>query len=537
MQKYIGKSVCRGIAIGKISLLRQDDRRIEKKHIDDPEKEWERFETARQITLEQLVRLYQVACARVGKKDALIFEAHQVMLKDTEYLEAIREKIKKQHMNAECAVADISDRFASMFEKLSDAYMKERALDVRDISDRLIKALQGLAEPVTAFGEPVIVLAEDLTPGETMQMDKSKVLAFVTREGASNSHTAILSRSMDIPALIQVKYDGELDGKLAIVDGYEGVLYVEPDDGLLDSYREKQKKEKEKQEVLKALKGKDNITKSGRRIDILANIGDVSDMENALVNDAGGIGLFRSEFLYLGRQNYPAEEEQFLAYRTVAERMAGKRVVIRTLDIGADKQADYFGLKKEENPAMGYRAIRICLDRTEIFRVQLRAILRASAYGNIWVMYPMIISVSEVKQIKAIVEQVKEELAREGIACGEVKQGIMIETPAAVMISDLLAKEVDFFSIGTNDLTQYALAVDRQNELLADIFDAHHEAVLRMIEMTVRNGHSENCCVGICGELAADFELTERFLSMGVDELSVSPGYILPLREKVRSVK
>lgn len=536
MQEYRGKSVYKGIAIGRTALFKKNETMVRRTHIDNPAAEWERFKAAKQEALTQLAGLYQKALSEVGESGAMIFEVHQMMLEDGDYLEAVKHIIENQSVNAEYAVACTSDNFAAMFENMDDSYMKARAADVRDISNRLIKILQGASESLLMHDEPVIILAEDLAPSETVQMDKSRVLSFVTREGSSNSHTAILARTMNIPALIQVKYDEVTDGKLAIVDGYQGVLYVEPDEKLLAVYKEKQEKDRQKQALLKDLKGKENITRSGRKIDIFANIANVSDAANALDNDAGGIGLFRSEFLYLEKNDYPDEEEQFNAYRTVAETMAGKHVIIRTLDIGADKQVDYFKLKKEENPAIGYRAIRICLDREDIFKTQLRAIFRASAYGNIWVMYPMIVSVAEVKRIKEIAEQVKAELTREGIAYGDVKQGIMIETPAAVMISDLLAKEVDFFSIGTNDLTQYTLAVDRQNEMLDNVYDAHHEAVLRMIEMTVRNGHKENCYVGICGELAADIELTEWFLGIGVDELSVSPGFILPLRQQVRSL-
>lgn len=537
MQEYRGKSVYHGIAIGRIVLFKKNEMMVRRTHVDSSREECERLEAARQEALAELDRLYKKALLEVGESGAMIFEIHQMMLEDEDYLEAVKHIIERQSLNAEYAVACTSDNFAAVFENMNDDYMKERAADIRDISNRLIRILQGASEGTLMQEEPVIVLADDLTPSETVQMDKSRVLSFVTRRGSSNSHTAILARTMNIPALIQVKYDETADGKFAIVDGYEGVLYVEPDEELLLAYKEKKENDRRKQELLRELKGRENRTKSGRRIDIFANIGDVTDAVNALTNDAGGIGLFRSEFLYLNKQDYPSEEEQFRAYRTVAEIMAGKNVIIRTLDIGADKQADYFKLKEEENPAMGFRAIRICLDREDIFRTQLRAIFRASAYGNVWVMYPMIVSVSEVRKIKEIVEQVKAELAGEGILYGDVKQGIMIETPAAVMISDLLAKEVDFFSIGTNDLTQYALAADRQNEMLDNVYDAHHEAVLRMIEMTVKNGHKENCYVGICGELAADLELTEWFLDIGVDELSVSPGLILPLRQRVRGLK
>lgn len=537
MQEYRGKSVYKGIAIGRIAFFQKNESLVRRTHIDDPAAEWERFEAAKKQAVLQLSKLHDKALLEVGESGAMIFEVHQMMLEDTDYLEAVKHIIESQSVNAEYAVACTGDNFAAMFENMDDDYMKGRAADVKDISDRVVRVLQGWPEDSEEQREPVILLARDLAPSETVQLDKSKILSFVTQEGSSNSHTAILARTMNIPALIQVRFPEGLDGRMAIVDGYQGSLYVDPDEELLTSYRRKQAEDQERMALLKELKGKENITKSGRRVDIFANVGNVADAVNALANDAGGIGLFRSEFLYLEKTDYPTEEEQFYAYRTVAETMAGKHVIIRTLDIGADKQAEYFGLKKEENPAMGYRAIRICLDRQDIFKTQLRAIYRASVFGNIWVMYPMIISVSEIRKIKEIVETVKEELTREGIPFGEVKQGIMIETPAAVMISDLLAKEVDFFSIGTNDLTQYTLAIDRQNEMLDSIYDAHHEAVLRMIEMTVANGHKENCYVGICGELAADTELTERFLAMGVDELSVSPGFILPLRERVRNIE
>lgn len=549
MQEYRGKSVYNGIAIGRIACRLQEGRKdecfVRRTPVENPAKEWERLEAAKAAAVAQLAGLYQKALTEVGEAGAMIFEVHQMLLEDEDYQKAVQHIIESQSVNAEYAVACTSDKFAAMFEQMENEYMRARATDVKDVSRRLIRVLQGQAERMdeaeTGEGkeseEPVILLADDLAPSETVQMDKTKILSFVTREGSSNSHTAILSRTMNIPSLIQVKFPQGLDGKLAIVDGFEGILYVEPEEELLEAYRRKQLEEQEKQRLLKELKGKDNVTKSGKRIDIFANIGNVDDARNALANDAGGIGLFRSEFLYLEKSDYPTEEEQFQAYRAVAEAMAGRHVIIRTLDIGADKQMDYFQLAKEENPAMGYRAIRICLDRQEIFKTQLRAIFRASAYGSVWVMYPMIISVAEVREIKAIVEQVKAELTQQEIPYGEVKQGVMIETPAAAMISDLLAKEVDFFSIGTNDLTQYTLAVDRQNEKLEHIYDAHHEAVLRMIEMTVQNGHRENCHVGICGELAADLELTERFLEMGVDELSVSPAEVLVVRKRVREVE
>lgn len=536
MQEYKGKSVYKGIAIGKIAVFRKTRSIVRKRQIENAAAEWERFQSAKADAEKELSILYQRALSEAGEAGAMIFEVHQMLLCDRDYLDAVKLVIEEQHVNAEYAVACTSDKFAAMLGGLGDEYMRGRAADIRDISDRLIRILSGSAQEKQRYEEPVILLAEDLSPSETVQLDKDKLLAFVTREGSSLSHTAILARTMNIPALVQLKYEGELDGAMAIVDGYEGLLLVEPEEAQIAMYRERQRQEQEKRQLLKRLKGKANITKSGQQIDICANIGSVADAASAISNDAGGIGLFRSEFLYLGRTDYPTEEEQLEAYRAVAEMLGGKKVIIRTLDIGADKQVDYFKLKREENPAMGYRAIRLCLDRQEMFKTQLRAIFRASAYGKVWVMYPMIVSVTEVRQIKALAEQVKDELRREKLPYGEVKQGVMIETPAAAIISDLLAREVDFFSIGTNDLTQYTLAVDRQNELLDMVYDEHHEAILRLIELTVKNGHREGCYVGICGELASDMELTGRFLQMGVDELSVSPALVLPMREKVRSL-
>lgn len=536
MREFRGKSVYKGIAIGKIAILRKNKTVVRKWTIADPEKEWERLVQARADAVSELCVLHEHAVSEAGEACAMVFEVHQLLLDDRDYLDTIRALIEKQHVNAEYAVSCASDKFSAVLDGLEDEYMRGRASDIRDISDRLLRILDGGKRAAQSYEEPVILLAEDLSPSETVQLEKDKMLAFVTREGSAMSHTAILARSMNIPALVQVKYEGELNGVTAVVDGYEGTLIIEPDAAQLAMYREKQRREEKKQRLLEQLKGKDNVTKSGQRIDICANIGNVSDALSAISNDAGGIGLFRSEFLYLEKSDYPTEEEQLAAYRAVAELMGEKRVIIRTMDIGADKKVDYFKLKEEENPAMGYRAIRICLDRQEVFRTQLRAIFRAGAYGNIWVMYPMIVSVEEVRQIKQIAEEVKRELDREGIPCGDVRQGVMIETPAAALISDLLAKEVDFFSIGTNDLTQYTLAADRQNELLDSVYNEHHEAVLRLIRMTVQNGHREGCYVGICGELAADMELTESFLEMGVDELSVSPAFVLPLREKVRSL-
>lgn len=505
----------------------------------------------------QLATFYEKALKEVGEVNAMIFEVHQMMLDDLDYIESITNMIHTQEVNAEFAVATTGDNFSQMFAAMDDDYMRERAADVKDISNRVISILQGAVHGGMTGDEPVILLADDLAPSETVQLDKSKVLAFVTRHGSTNSHTAILARTMNIPALVGVDFpedtemagtkagenvppaalDGpaDIEGAFGIVDGYIGKLYINPDEDTLAAYQAKKDEDEQKKRLLQELKGKENITIDGRKINIYANIGGVADVANVLANDAGGIGLFRSEFLYLESEDYPTEDAQFLAYKTVAENMAGKKVIIRTLDIGADKQVGYFGLEKEDNPAMGYRAIRICLDRKDIFKTQLRAIYRASYYGTISIMFPMIISVSEVRQIKEIIAEVKAELTEAGIPYKDCEIGVMIETPAAVMISDLLAKEVDFFSIGTNDLTQYTLAIDRQNPKLDNIYDAHHEAVLRMLQMVVDNGHKEGCWVGICGELGADLSLTEQFLRMGFDELSVSPSMVLKVRDKVRN--
>ena len=536
VKKYIGKSVYKGIAIGKIQIYEKGDSRVKRSHVQDTEKEKDRFNRAREDAKEQLEALYEKAMKEVGQASAMIFEVHKMMLDDLDYIESVTHIIESQKVNSEYAVACTSDNFSDMFAAMDDDYMRERAADIKDISNRVIGILQGRADGMIGGEEPVIILADDLAPSETVQMDKSKVLSFVTRHGSTNSHTAILARTMNIPALINVDFDDNLDGKLAVADGYEGILYVDPDKELLEKMVKRQKQDEENKKLLHELKGKENITTDGRKINIYANIGGVSDVASVLKNDGGGIGLFRSEFLYLGRDSFPTEEEQFNAYRTVAENMAGKKVIIRTLDIGADKQADYFGLGKEENPALGYRAIRICLSEPEIFKTQLRAIYRASAYGTVAVMYPMIISVNEVKKIKEIVEEVKGELKEAGVPYGDVEQGIMIETPAAVIMSEELAKEVDFFSIGTNDLTQYTLAIDRQNQRLDSFYDSHHPAVLRMIQMTVENGHKGGCWVGICGELGADTTLTKAFVDMGVDELSVSPSFILSVRKAVREI-
>ena len=533
MQIYKGKSVFGGIAIGKISVYKKDEQLVKRVKIEDADAEMERYTAARNTAAAQLQKLYDKALKEVGEANAAIFEVHQMMLEDEDYNESVENIIHSQMVNAEYAVASTADNFAQMFEAMDDDYMRGRAADVRDISERVITVLAGGAGSGLDSDEPVIIAADDLAPSETVQLDKDKVLSFVTAHGSENSHTAILARTMGIPALIGtgIDLDETVDGKLGIVDGTNGVVYVDPDAELLEEMKKKQQEEQEKKRLLQTLKGKENITLDGQKVMLYANVGNIKDLGIALQNDAGGIGLFRSEFIYLGQDHYPTEEEQFQIYKTVAETMAGRRVIIRTLDIGADKQCDYFELDKEDNPAMGLRAIRICLTRPEIFKTQLRALFRASVYGNINIMYPMIISVDEVRQIKAIVEEVKAELAEQGIEYGNPAQGIMIETPASVMMSRELAEEVDFFSIGTNDLTQYTLAIDRQNSKLDKFFDSHHPAVLRMIQMTVENAHKAGIWCGICGELGADQVLTKDFLAMGVDELSVSPGSILPLRK------
>ena len=533
MQIYKGKSVFGGIAIGKISVYKKDEQLPKRVKIEDADAEMERYTAARNTAAAQLQKLYDKALKEVGEANAAIFEVHQMMLEDEDYNESVENIIRSQMVNAEYAVASTADNFAQMFEAMDDDYMRGRAADVRDISERVITVLAGGAGGGLDSDEPVIIAADDLAPSETVQLDKDKVLSFVTAHGSENSHTAILARTMGIPALIGtgIDLDESVDGKLGIVDGTNGVVYVDPDAELLEEMKKKQQEEQEKKRLLQTLKGKENITLDGQKVMLYANVGNIKDLGIALQNDAGGIGLFRSEFIYLGQDHYPTEEEQFQIYKTVAETMAGRRVIIRTLDIGADKQCDYFELDKEDNPAMGLRAIRICLTRPEIFKTQLRALFRASVYGNINIMYPMIISVDEVRQIKAIVEEVKAELKEQGIEYGNPAQGIMIETPASVMMSRELAEEVDFFSIGTNDLTQYTLAIDRQNSKLDKFFDSHHPAVLRMIQMTVENAHKAGIWCGICGELGADQALTKDFLAMGVDELSVSPGSILPLRK------
>ena len=533
MQTYHGKSVFGGVAIGKICVYQKGEQTVKRTHIADTEQEKKRFDTAVQTAIEQLRELYEKAVKEVGEDHAAIFEIHQMMLEDDDYLDAARHIIETQHVNAEYAVAVTGDNFAQMFADMDDEYMRGRAADVKDISERLVRVLSGNAGTGIHTEEPVIIVADDLAPSETVQLEKDKVLAFVTVHGSVNSHTAILARTMSIPALIgtELPLDETIDGKLAVVDGTGGVLFVEPDEETLAAMEKRQQEEQEKKELLQQLKGRETVTLDGKKIRLYANIGNSKDLASVLQNDAAGIGLFRSEFLYLEKEDFPTEEEQFQVYKKVVETMAGKPVIIRTLDIGADKQCDYFHLKKEENPAMGCRAIRICLTRPEIFKTQLRALFRASAYGNLAIMYPMITSVWEVEAIRKIVEEVKAELTAQNVTFGDPKQGIMIETPAAVMVSRELAKQVDFFSIGTNDLTQYTLAVDRQNTELDAFFDPHHPAVLAMIHMVVENAHAEGIWAGICGELGADTSLTREFLSMGVDELSVSPGQILPIRK------
>ena len=536
MEMYTGKSIFKGIAIGKILFYQKGEQPVKRVKIEDTAEQIKRYEDARAKAAEQLQGLYEKALKEVGEANAAVFEVHQMMLEDDDYIDSVVNIIETQQVNAEFAVATTGDNFAKMFAEMEDDYFKARAADVKDISERMVNILSGNESGGAIGDEPVIVVAEDLAPSETVQMDKEKLLAFVTRLGSANSHTAILARTMNIPALIEVDIKEEWNGKMAVVDGYTGTFYIDPDEDILKKMQEKKEEDIKARELLQELKGKEDVTVDGKHIKLYANIGGVKDVASVLANDAAGIGLFRSEFLYLEADNYPDEEAQFQAYKTVAENMAGKKVIVRTLDIGADKQVDYFNLDHEENPAMGYRAIRICLDRRDIFRTQLRALLRASAYGNIGIMYPMIISVDEVKEIKKIVESIKAELTEKGIEYGEVEQGIMIETPAAVMISDLLAEEVDFFSIGTNDLTQYTLAIDRQNSKLDNIYDAHHPAVLRMIQKTIENGHKAGCWVGICGELGAYMTLTETFLKMGIDELSVSPTFVLPIRKLIREM-
>ncbi len=540
MKKYTGKGVYGAVALGKISIFKRQEVSVKRERIEDTEAQKQRVEAAKALATEQLQEIYDKALKEVGEANAQIFEIHMMMLEDLDYNDSICNIIETQSVNAEYAVAVTSDNFAEMFSAMDDAYMKERAADIRDISNRLIRNLQAGGSDNVLGDDKVIICADDLAPSETVLLDKEKVLAFVTAHGSSNSHTAILARNMNIPAIIGLgdAFLSEIkDGDSAIVDGFTGEIFISPDEETMARLEKKQKEDEEKKKLLQELKGKENVTLDGKKINIYANIGSVDNIGAVLLNDAGGIGLFRSEFLYLESNDYPTEEQQFAAYKKVLESMAGKKVIIRTLDIGADKQVDYFNLAKEENPALGYRAIRICLTRPEIFKTQLRALYRASAYGNLGIMFPMITSVSELEKILAICAEVRAELVKENIEISDnVELGIMIETPAAAVISDMLAPMVDFFSVGTNDLTQYTLAVDRQNPEIEEFCDTHHEAILRLIEFSAQSAHKHGAWIGICGELAADTSLTERFLRMGIDELSVSPTFVLKVREAVRSV-
>ncbi|MCI6879829.1 MAG: phosphoenolpyruvate--protein phosphotransferase [Lachnospiraceae bacterium] len=531
-----GKSVFNGVAIGKIFVYRKADKAVSQNQVEDTAAEMARFEAAKEKAMSQLKGLYEKALQDVGEEEAMIFDVHQMLLDDLDYNESIQNIIENDKMNAEYAVFMTCEQFAAMFLSMDDDYMRGRAADVKDISERVISILNGSQVSPEAMPEPVIILAEDLAPSETVQFEKDKLLALVTQKGSANSHTAILARTMNIPSLVStdVGVDPDYDGKMAVVDGFAGLLYIDPDEETLTKMYEKKGRADQQRALLQEMKGKETVTKSGKHIHLYSNIGGIQNVDAVLENDAEGIGLFRSEFLYLECDDYPSEEVQFEAYKTVLSRMGGKKVIIRTLDIGADKQIGYFDLPKEENPALGYRAIRICLTREEVFRTQLRALYRASAYGTLSIMFPMIISVKEILRIKEIVEEVKLELAREDKPVGNVELGIMIETPAAAVISDLLAPYVDFFSIGTNDLSQYTLAIDRQNQSLDNFFDPHHEAILRLIQVTIENAHKYGAWCGICGELGADMELTQRFIQMGIDELSVSPGYTLALRKRIR---
>ena len=531
-----GKSVFPSVAIGRIQVIKKRKNIVTRLQIEDQEAEVIRFDQAISTAISQLGELYQKACEEAGEESAAIFEIHQMMLMDDDFLESIRNIIRQQSVNAEYAVTVTADNFADIFSSMDDDYMKERAIDVKDISDRLVNILSRRNSQAVLCKEPVIILADDLTPSETILLDKEKVLGFVTRHGSINSHTAILARTMNIPAIVStdIHNPDAYNGVMAIVDGYTGMVYLDPDDDTLNMMKRIQDKDLEKKKLLQELKGKETITKDGVKVHLYANISSESDLDYVLQNDAEGIGLFRSEFIYLESNDYPTEEQQFNTYKKVLETMGGKKVIIRTLDIGADKQIDYFGLEKEENPALGYRAVRICLDRRDIFRTQLRALYRASAFGTLSIMIPMIISVKEVLQVKQIIREVKEQLDAEGIKYSDPALGIMVETPASVMISDQLAREVDFFSIGTNDLTQYTLAIDRQNPRLDSFYDPYHPAIMEMIKITVDNAHKNGIWVGICGELASDFAVTETLLFMGIDELSVSPSFILPLRKKIR---
>ena len=533
-----GKSVFSGVAIGKIFVYKKADNTVEKYQVEDTATEFERFKAAQAKAITQLQALYEKTCNDIGEEEAMIFEMHQQLLEDLDYVESIQGIIEGENLNAEYAVFVTAEQFAAMFIAMNDEYMSGRAVDIKDVSERVISILNGTQVAAEAMDEPVIILAEDLAPSETVQFEKEKLLAFVTQKGSANSHTAILARMMNLPSLVttDIELDLEYNGKMAIVDGFTGKIYIEPDEVTMAEMKEKKRREDDRRRMLQTLKGLPTVTKSGKKVHLYANIGGVEDVDSVLANDSEGVGLFRSEFLYLGREDYPSEEEQFEAYKAVLSKMGGKKVIIRTLDIGADKQADYFNIEKEENPALGFRAIRICLERVDMFKTQLRAIYRASAYGKAAIMFPMIISVSEILRIKEIVEEVKEVLRQNDIPFGDVELGIMIDTPAAVFISDQLAAHVEFFSIGTHDLTQYTLAIDRQNQALEPFYYAHHEAVLRMIQMTIENAHAHGAWCGICGELGADMELTRRFVQMGIDELSVSPPFTLELRQKIREI-
>ncbi len=535
MQVFHGKSVTNGVAIGKIFIYKKEEQLVKRNKVSDTIVECNRFREAKKEAIEQLGKLYADSVKTIGETNAQIFEIHQMMLQDEGFVEAIENMIKDQSINAEFAIATTADHYYKMFSDMEDEYMRGRAADVKDISERVLSILGGKHSGLTQLNEPSIIVADDLAPSETVQLDKDRILAFVTVHGSLNSHTAILARTMDIPALIgtPITLDLSMNGKIGVIDGAKGILYVDPDEEILKSLSKQKAEVEEQKKSLLTLKGKENISKDGRKINLFANIGNSKDLALVLENDAGGIGLFRSEFLYLEKENFPTEEEQFTVYKTVAETMGGKKVIFRTLDIGADKQASYFNLDQEENPAMGLRAIRICLTRPDIFKTQLRALFRAGVYGNISIMYPMIISIDEVRKVKAIATEVKEELKKQGIPFAEVEQGIMIETPAAAIMSDELAKEVDFFSIGTNDLTQYTLAIDRQNVKLEEFYDSHHPAILRLIQMVTDNAHKAGIWVGICGELGSDTSLIKEFLQMGLDELSVSPGSILAVRKAI----
>lgn len=533
MEKFEGKAIFKGVAIGRIMFYGKKENIVKRFKIEDTAAEIQRYDNARKESIEQLKKLHDDAVKKVGEENAAIFEVHAMLLEDDDFNDSVHNMIENEEVNAEYATAVTGENFSKMFAEMEDEYFKARSADMKDISERVISVLSG-KDTTAAFDQPVIIAADDLMPSETVQLDKEKVLAFVTKYGSANSHTAILARTMNIPALINIPVDPSWDGKMAIVDGHTGTFYLDPDEDTIHEMTAKQDKDLEERRLLQELKGKENVSLDGKKINLYANIGGLKDLASVLANDGGGVGLFRSEFLYIGRDSMPTEEEQFQAYKAVAQTLAGKKVIIRTLDIGADKQADYLHLDKEDNPALGFRAIRICLTRPEIFKTQLRAIYRASAYGTISVMYPMITSTEEVEEIKKISAAVRAELSADGVPFGNVEEGIMIETPAAAIISDELGKMVDFFSIGTNDLTQYTLAMDRQNDKLDRFYNPHHPAVLRLIQTVIENGHTGGAWVGICGELGADTSLTETFLQMGVDELSVSPSMILPVREAIR---